>query len=1052
MIYRFLDFELDEGRFELRRNGQAIPLQARVLRALAYLVEQRERVVPKDELIDAVWKDVAVSDTALSQVIMLARRALADDAEQPALLKTVRGRGFRFTAAVQLEPDGAALPAPAPETCAADLRPSLVGRRSELQTLTGFLDQALAGRGALVSIGGEPGIGKSCLMEAFAADAAASGVDVLWGKAWEDGGAPPFWPFIQILRELVERHGPGALRSFGGPQAEALTPLWSDGAEPAALSGERAEGEVARNRFRVFDAMSRVLRGAAGKGKLRTPAVAPRLLILEDLHACDEASLLMLRFIARELSGSALLIIGTFRDLPLPQNAQLRQLLASLPDDQQLTLSGLPEADSLTLLERRLGSAPPQQLAAALQALSGGNPLFVVELARQCQLGSLPQLEQAALLQVAVPERIRSAVHIHLDALPQLTLEAITSASALGRVFSLSMLAQLLETSEHELLSQLAPAFARGILRDPGSSAGELMFAHALIRNSVYASLSPLRRAELHQRIAGLLEQRSSHAAAPLHELAHHYYLGAAVGSKHKAIELITRAAAHAQELRAYEVAAELSERALELSRHDPSAHDEFLYLFGAGNAWYQVGQLERAVARFDQAAALARGRGDNESAALAVSYACFVLRGVIMHDRVRQQQICAALRSLPETDSTMRAMLLPVSVLGRTAPSELEERLACTRAGIEMARRLGDRRTLVEALSCAHLALWGAAPAHELMAMANEHLELTRAVHDDDELLLDALLWQMVDSIELGDGQTLYRSVEEYAARVQAHNGSWHRYMVTLCEATHHSCLGNLKRADEASLQARVLGQRQKEPLAEAFFAVRQLFRWLNLGPALASADPEHAPPRDPPEALPAGYHVFWLWAWARNGRAEQARAWLARIGTQGFRDLPLDPLRRPVLACLARAAVELSELEMAEQLYAQLAPHAGLHMLLQAGVYLGPISLQLGVVAAALGRPLAAAEHFEQAQAECRQLGANAYLLQTQVEHAGLLARELSGKGTRSTRTALPLSASRLEALLDGAERLAQELERPDQLAQVRELGQQARRLRLRVSEAAS
>ena len=798
--------------------------------------------------------------------------------------------------------------------------------------------------------------------------------------------------------------------------------------------------------------MSRVLRGAAGKGKPRNGEVTPRLLILEDVHACDDASLLMLRFIARELSGSALMILATYRDLELPQNAQLRQLLGSLPDSQQLLLLGLPEAESLTLLERRLDAEPPPRLAAALQQLSGGNPLFVVELARQCQLGSLPQLERAALLQVAVPERIRSAVEIHLAALPEPTLEALTSAAALGRAFSLTLLSQLLDTSEPALLSQLAPAFARGIVRDPGCANGELMFAHALVRNSVYASLSSLRRAELHQRIGTLIEQRAGSASPPLYELAHHYYLGAAVGSKPRTIELTLLAAAHAMELRAYETAAELNDRALELSRHEGVHPDQlYLRLLGAGEASYMAGRLAHAVARFDQAAQLARENAESENYAIAASHACFVLRGVIMHDRPRQQQICSALQGLPQHDNALRASLLPVSVVGRTAPSELAERQAACREGLEMARRLRDNMTLAQTLSCYHLALWGAAEPAELMRVSDELLTLTRELRDD-ELVLDALLWHMVDSVELGQGQTLYRDIEDYNARVQVYNGSWHRYMAVVAEVIHNDCLGNVARAHELSVRARELGQRQHEPMAEGFFAVRELFRWLHAG---ASADPEQAPPRDPPEGMPLGYQMFWIWAWVRMGRAEQARARLTRLALRGFEELAIDPLRRPLLACLARAAVELSELRIAEQLYALLSPHAGLHLVLQAGVYLGPIHFHLGVVAGALGRPLAAAEHFDVAQEECRQLSSSTYLLYTQMEHAQLLARELSGKTPRGARSFLPLGAAsvaRLGEMLDNAERLAQELDCPARRQQAQSLMEQCRRLNQRVSEVAS
>ncbi|HTU60148.1 MAG TPA: transcriptional regulator, partial [Polyangiales bacterium] len=132
MIYRFQDFELDEARLELRRAGADVAIQARVLRALLYLVRHRDRVVLKDELCDAVWQDIVVSDAALAQVIMHVRKALGDEGEQQTLLKTVRGRGFRFIAEVSVITSG---PVEAASVRTQPPQHTLIGRAHELQTL-----------------------------------------------------------------------------------------------------------------------------------------------------------------------------------------------------------------------------------------------------------------------------------------------------------------------------------------------------------------------------------------------------------------------------------------------------------------------------------------------------------------------------------------------------------------------------------------------------------------------------------------------------------------------------------------------------------------------------------------------------------------------------------------------------------------------------------------------------------------------------------------------------------------------------------------------------
>jgi len=214
MIYAFADFELDEQLFELRYRGEPVPIQARVWKTIAYLVQQRARVVDKAELLEAVWAGTAVSEAAISQVIMLARKALGDDTGQQRIIKTVRSRGFRFVATVQAKVSGTpgslapavqTIQAQAGHSSALSKAPStaLIGRDDELASLDQRLAEAQGGCGGLLLIEGEPGIGKSALVQELGKRAQAQGVLVLWGKAWEEGGAPPFWPWVQVLRGLL---------------------------------------------------------------------------------------------------------------------------------------------------------------------------------------------------------------------------------------------------------------------------------------------------------------------------------------------------------------------------------------------------------------------------------------------------------------------------------------------------------------------------------------------------------------------------------------------------------------------------------------------------------------------------------------------------------------------------------------------------------------------------------------------------------------------------------------------------------------------------------
>lgn len=1038
MIYRFQDFELDEARLKLRRAGVDVAIQARVLRALLYLVRHRDRVVLKDELCDAVWQEIVVSDAALAQVIMHVRKALGDEGEQQTLVKTVRGRGFRFIA------DVTALTVTPVAVAATHARPaqhSLLGRASELQTLLGFAESALHSRGACVVIGGEPGIGKTSLVEALSAEASARGIDVAWGKAWEDGGAPPFWPFIQVLRTLIDRHGLELLKRLSGaswPELAGLLAEALDGAEPA---GPRVPaGESAKNRFRLFDAFSRLLRAlCAGNAHVR-----PQLIVLEDLHACDEASLSLLRYLSRELSGAALLIVGTFRDLALAQLPALRALVDAVPPAQRLQLSALQPHDSALLLAKNLSEPPSQRLAACVHELSEGNPLCIAELARHITQGNLPQLSQASSLDTAVPERISQAVRMQLSSLPQETVEALTCASALGRSFAQPTLARLLAVSELQLLERLAPALACGMLRPPSNAAAELCFAHALVRNAVYAELSSHRRARLHQSIAELLEQRADPALMPLFELAHHYHLAASSGGRLKAIEFAVRAAEHAGEMRAFEASAELHERAFALSTlHGVSSMELLSQAFWTGAACYMAGQLAQAVHYFDRAAEIARKLKAHDAVAEAVGAACFVLRGTIMFDRVRHQQIREALRMLPEGDSLMKAALIAVSTLGELPHDALLRRRAAAQQGIAMARRLGEPIALAQALSSSHLALWGTAHPDELAVIANELVAVAREIADS-ETLLDALIWRISDSFERGDAERMDVDATEYLSLLDGHHSGWHRYMAAIVQCMQESCLGNFARADALSLRAAELGEQQREPSARSFYAVRQLFRWLD-GRVECSEGCE----LDPPAQLPTAYHALWLLAWVRCGRERQARTALGIARTRGFENIPLSPLRRPTLAVYALCACELDDSDRAEALYQALLEYDGQHIVLQPGVYIGPTAYFLGMLAARLDRASSAAQHFESALLACETMRSRSGLWRVQQGYARMLIQSARPASTPAAHGTL--AHARAEQLVAQAHGLSEELDCEPWKNQTLELMRELQRLQPRLTQVA-
>ncbi|MDB4973557.1 MAG: transcriptional regulator [Myxococcaceae bacterium] len=1019
MLHTFLDFELDEELSELRSQGQVIAAQSRVFDMIVYLLRARDRVVRRDELMDALWQGNVVSDAAISQVIMLARKAVRDEGESQRVIKTLRGRGIRFVADVQSrsrEAEPRLSMRPAPELVEPSAPDPLLGRAAELSMLSGRLARAELGRGGLVLIEGDPGMGKTSLAEALAATAQRRGFEVVWGRAWEDGGAPPFWPWIQVLRAIGQREGPEQVRKWLGTSAAELMPLLPELGSSAGSRSEALELDGARARFRQFDVLSRLLRHLCGRDE--SSPRRPWLIILDDLHAADDASVQLVRFLMPELGELGLLVVATYRGL------ERKGALATLAEscgDHTLQLRGLGSAEVHALLERKLGRPASGRVASTLHELSAGNPLLLGELCRRADdLEGEPLLDLGQLADFALPERIAGAVRRHLSELPDATREALSAASALGRELSQPLLAELLDCAEPELLARLSPAMQRGVLR-PARARGHLLFSHALVCNAIYSEISPARRLALHREIGELLERDARARQPPLHELAHHFFLAAADGCRGKALRYAVLAAEQANQVMGHEVSAALYDRAVSLAEleHVEAAqlHD---LLCRAGAAWSDSGDSERGVTRFDRAAALARAAHDPVRYAEATLMSCSALRAVVQHDAGRQAQLREALSELPEGDSLVRARLLAISDLGLRATDSLRRRQASTRAGVEMARRLGDPEVLLWTLNATHLVLWGAAPPEEMIIVAREMIALAQRA-GYREVLLDALLWLGCDYAELGDLVNMRRVREDFAAAAEGHNSPLHRYMLICTELLEAVSYGDVARARELSGRARTLGIRLQDPLAETFHALQVLFLDYQEGKRFppASSPFQHV---ETPACVTPHYRAFWALTWADAGYREVARNLL--VQTLAQQDSLLDPLRRPVLAVLAQACVLLDERAAAEQIYRALQPEAGRHLILQACIYLGSVDHYLGILAGFLGHAAAASEHFEHALSGAMTPPS---MVQTQLEYGCMLA---STGGLESRQRARQLLApveqnGRTLGMLRAAERARATLE---------------------------
>jgi predicted ATPase len=228
---------------------------------------------------------------------------------------------------------------------------SFVGRALELAQLDGGLAAAIAGHGRLFLLSGEPGIGKTRLAEEFSAKVSNQGLRVVWGRCWEGGGAPAYWPFIQIIRACAESHDFSQITEALGSGIAQLASIVPEIIRPVPAHGgqtapERIDPETAR--FRLYDAVATLLKSLAHR--------EPRMLVIEDLHDADHASLQMLRFLIRALKESPVLLIGTHREAEVERSPELRAIFAELARDSfQCSLRGLSLDDAALLVRDRTG-------------------------------------------------------------------------------------------------------------------------------------------------------------------------------------------------------------------------------------------------------------------------------------------------------------------------------------------------------------------------------------------------------------------------------------------------------------------------------------------------------------------------------------------------------------------------------------------------------------------------------------------------------------------------------------------------------------------------
>jgi len=376
-FYRFgQGFELVPEARELRRAGQPVHVQPKPFDVLFYLLCNRGRVVSRDELLSAVWPDVVVNAEALAYALHAARRAVGDDGSKQQVIQTIPRCGFRFVAAVAELGQGDSRSRVASADIGARRGPGqrlrFVGRRQILSQVGALLEDVIAGRGRIVLLSGEAGIGKTRIAEELAGIARDRSCRVLHGRCIETEGSPAFWPWVQVVRSFAREELPVSLLQIFGEGAREIARMVPELREQIPDLPEVANVDPKAARFLLFDGVITFLRRAA--------EMDPLVLIFDDLHRADQPSLLLLQFLAREISGLPLLMIGTYREAELrADDARHEPVLAAAREESTRTLGleGLAQVEVGELVTAASGRVPSPRAVEDLHELTGGNPFFL---------------------------------------------------------------------------------------------------------------------------------------------------------------------------------------------------------------------------------------------------------------------------------------------------------------------------------------------------------------------------------------------------------------------------------------------------------------------------------------------------------------------------------------------------------------------------------------------------------------------------------------------------------------------------------------------------
>ncbi|HEY32030.1 MAG TPA: AAA family ATPase [Dehalococcoidia bacterium] len=505
-----------------------------------------------------------------------------------------------------------------------------IGREAELDILQSAFDNAVSGKGSLVMVVGEPGIGKTALCERLSTYVSSRGGKTLVGHCYSEKSLSlPYLAFMEVLRSDIQMENISELREELGNTAMVLGRIVPEIAEKLKIYPRR-EADSEEDRYRLMEAVTNFLS--------RIATVQPLLVILEDLHNADKDTLEMLTHISRYLEEKLLLLVGTYRDVEVDRTHPLSATLAELrrlPNFGRILVKGLNADEVRQMISSITSQDVPRRLSELIHHQTEGNPLFIQEVTRYLVeeglfslQGETQQSAKDVSVEMRLPDGLRDVIGKRLSGLSEPCNKVLAVAAVIGRDFSLEVLQKVAGMTDEEIFKALEEARKAAVIEertDVGATV-DYHFTHAFFRQILYEEIIAPRRNRLHQQVAQALEEvyktrLDEHAA----ELAEHFSYSSDAADLRKAVSYGEMAAQRAMDIYAYREAVRLLEQALKvqgvLDPDDRSKRCDIL--LALSEAHILAGEARRALdAELPEAFSLAEAIQDSSRATQASSRA----------------------------------------------------------------------------------------------------------------------------------------------------------------------------------------------------------------------------------------------------------------------------------------------------------------------------------------------------------------------------------------------------------------------------------------------